>query len=200
MATVSGVWVFPEVIELPDVQIEQVVNFTNTNANGEVFSRSAFRTVPSTVTSKNLSYQSKIGENFWAAYYANSYYIGDKYYDVAGWKHDYYRTVDFGSTPQEVSEEFYEWFTANATQGGGEEEGGATVAYNGSDLLSLEAGQTGTLNCAGNKMAGDVVVSFEGTGSVTYNGTTTEVEAGKTATLPCAGKKMLSDVVVAMGG
>ena len=27
-----------------------------------------------------------------------------------------YSTVDFGSTPQEVSQEFYDWFTANATK------------------------------------------------------------------------------------
>ena len=31
------------------------------------------------------------------------------------WSNDAYRIVDFGNTPQEVSKEFYEWFTTNAT-------------------------------------------------------------------------------------
>ena len=33
-----------------------------------------------------------------------------------GWQNDVYKTVNFGSEPQEVSQEFYEWFTANAIQ------------------------------------------------------------------------------------
>lgn len=33
-----------------------------------------------------------------------------------GWSYEKRRTVDFGSTPQTVSEEFYAWFTANAVQ------------------------------------------------------------------------------------
>ena len=32
------------------------------------------------------------------------------------WKDSSYKTVDFGTTPQLVSEEFYEWFIANATK------------------------------------------------------------------------------------
>lgn len=33
-----------------------------------------------------------------------------------GWKTKDYMTLDFGDIPQEVSKEFYEWFTLNATQ------------------------------------------------------------------------------------
>lgn len=108
---------------------------------------------------------------------------------------------DFGDG-QEVPQEFYTWLTANATQQASEEEdGGATVAYNGSDLLSLEAGQTGTLNCAGTKMAGDVVVSFEGVGSVAYNGSViASLSAGQSATLYCAGKKMAGNIVITCDG
>lgn len=39
----------------------------------------------------------------------------DNAYD-SGWANDDYRLVDFGSIPQFVSEEFYTWLTANATQ------------------------------------------------------------------------------------
>lgn len=71
-----------------------------------------------------------------------------------------------------------------------------TITYNGTEIASLEEGQTATLSCAGKKMAGNVVVSFGGAGGITYNGSTTELEAGKTATLQCSGKKMATDVVV----
>lgn len=33
-----------------------------------------------------------------------------------GWETKDYMTLDFGDIPQEVSKEFYEWFTLNATQ------------------------------------------------------------------------------------
>ena len=37
-------------------------------------------------------------------------------YGTDGWRDQSYRTVDFGTTPQTVDEEFYEWFTANAVK------------------------------------------------------------------------------------
>lgn len=63
------------------------------------------------------------------------------------------KTIDFGTEPQTVSAEFYDWLTANATQPM------ASVSHNGEAIASLFAGQTATLKCAGMKMAGDVVVS-----------------------------------------
>lgn len=33
-----------------------------------------------------------------------------------GWTAEYYKDINFGTTPQAVSKEFYEWFTANANQ------------------------------------------------------------------------------------
>jgi hypothetical protein len=36
-------------------------------------------------------------------------------FDTHTWKNQNYRTVDFGTEPQTVEKESYEWFTANAT-------------------------------------------------------------------------------------
>ena len=72
-----------------------------------------------------------------------------------------------------------------------------SVLYNGDFIALLATGETAVLNCAGKKMATDVVVIFDtGAGSITYNGTTTRAEAGQTATLHCAGKVMETDAVV----
>lgn len=37
-------------------------------------------------------------------------------YEFDSWSGEAYRTVDFGTEPQEVSEEFYIWLTANAVK------------------------------------------------------------------------------------
>lgn len=91
--TVSGVWVFNESISLPDEGgIGQSVNFVcdGVNCNEILVSDHS-------VTFNPLSQQ-----------------IGSEVY-LYGWIEEY-RTVDFGTTPQEVSEEFYAWFTANAVK------------------------------------------------------------------------------------
>ena len=76
--------------------------------------------------------------------------------DNEGWAFDTFgegiKTIDFGTEPQTVSAEFYEWLTANATQPT------ATIQYNGSTIASLFNGQTATLKCEGMKMESDVTV------------------------------------------
>jgi hypothetical protein len=49
--------------------------------------------------------------------YALSYdgpYVKVYYHTINKWRDEAFRTVDFGETEQIVSDEFYEWFTANA--------------------------------------------------------------------------------------
>ncbi len=65
----------------------------------------------------------------------------------------YGQTIDFGTEPQTVSAEFYNWLTENATQPT------ASIQYNGSAITSLFPGQTATLKCKGMKMEDDVVVA-----------------------------------------
>jgi hypothetical protein len=65
---------------------------------------------------------------------------------------DVVNVFDFGTEPQPVSAEFYEWLTANAVQPV------ATVTYNGAVIANLFDGQTATLKCKGKKMESDIVV------------------------------------------
>lgn len=115
-------------------------------------------------------------------------YTGDKWNDEA------YKTVDFGETPQEVSNDFYTWFIANAVQQVADTS--TKITYNGTAIASIEAGQTATLSCAGKKAKTDIIINFISAGVIIYNNTETTVETGKTATLSCAGKKMLTDIMV----
>lgn len=70
------------------------------------------------------------------------------------------------------------------------------ITYNGNVIASLSAGQTVTLECAGQKMVGDIVIAFNLAGSITYNGVQTAINAGKVVTLGCAGQTMASNLIV----
>lgn len=68
------------------------------------------------------------------------------------------KTVDFGTEPQTVSSEFYDWLAENAVQQS------AFVWYNGATVARLFGGETATLKCAGMKMETNVVVEALGKG------------------------------------
>lgn len=78
-------------------------------------------------------------------------------YTYGGWVDEAYKTWDFGTTEQEVTDEFYAWVTANATLV--EEEPAATViTYGGETIATLEAGQTATIKTADTEVDYDIVV------------------------------------------
>ena len=92
--TVSGVWVFNELINfLSDVSFAVGINFIS---NGSSFNRISV----SDWINSEVVYGSSTGEDV-----SFSVTISNDY-----------RTIDFGTEPQEVSEEFYAWFTANAVK------------------------------------------------------------------------------------
>lgn len=70
------------------------------------------------------------------------------------------------------------------------------INYNGFTITTIQAGQTATFICEGEKMATDIVVKFDTAGTITYNSKETEVQAGQTATLVCDGKKAVTDIVI----
>lgn len=99
MATIKGVWIFNETLssKLPS---DALVIFTSNNTE-------YFRMIDSynSYNGDMLVYEKTSGNG------APVYFFSD-----GRWAQEAYRTVDFGETEQEVSEEFYEWFTANATE------------------------------------------------------------------------------------
>lgn len=117
MATIKGVWVFNEILTLPDNRILQTVNFISDGKTG------------SSIDVQHLSPEPEV-------YYDG---VDFDYYPVCMgvWDKEAFRTIDFGTTVQEVSEEFYTWFTANAVQQSVEPE--STVTFDLS-TLNLSAG------------------------------------------------------------
>ena len=110
MATVSGVWVwnsypsFGNPSSSSGWHVEQNVNFT---CNGSNFSEMTF-----------------YGESLMGARNINIKYDESAVYNYAedrtgemsgGWTNETYRTVDFGSTPQTVSDDFFEYLENYAT-------------------------------------------------------------------------------------
>lgn len=97
--TVSGVWVFNETLPISTEDLLQEVNFIS---GGTEFVR-MLRTYEAKEDTNIVNYSDERGKES-GDYYSN------------GWNGDEYRTIDFGTTPQEVSEEFYTWLTANAVK------------------------------------------------------------------------------------
>ncbi len=118
--TLSGKWVFNAEI-LRRTSRPELIQEINFESNGQQFTKiEVFNdtwTLPSGASGNEgfAYYYTSSGS---VHVFSSSMPLGDnKAAEDAYWAATAYRTVDFGTTPQSVSEEFYNWFTANATQG-----------------------------------------------------------------------------------
>lgn len=116
--TLSETWEFNATIEFPTSSssaitvLSQSINFTSNNATPRY-------------DYLNMEINHEKNPERWVLYYG---YIHPNYGNAqrptyatgvnAGWEYDdpNLRTIDFGTTPQTVTDEFYNWFTANATK------------------------------------------------------------------------------------
>lgn len=173
MATLKGKWLFNETLTFGNPYMHITIDFTFGDIVG-------YGIIVRTDNIVQFEYYKSNGGNACYSYYQNG-----------SWYNDNSRKINFGEVEQSVSDDFYNWFTANATQVIEKEP--ITINYNDIEIANFETG-TKTLKCAGKKMATDVVIN--GACKITYNNVETNVEEGQTATLKCKGKKMISDVVV----
>ena len=97
MPTLKGKWYFKEVLQhyIPD--FSQSINYAITYIDG-----TTTQVIRMSMTSGILEYHTE--QSTLEVYNYVKYWEG----------HNVYRNIDFGETPQEVSEEFYNWFTKNA--------------------------------------------------------------------------------------
>lgn len=100
---ISGIWYFNEVLTFDNAIADYPINFTSIYQPNEKFTvMDAYSEDPNGI----LEYET-------ATY--DEYVV---YGSRPEWSHEEARTVNFGSTPQSVSDEFYTWLTANATKSG----------------------------------------------------------------------------------
>lgn len=100
-----GTWVWNDGdLPAPGQSIQQNINFTS---GGSSYSSMTFN-------------NEKVGSSLSLLYGTSSPY------NSLVWTDEKYKNVDFGTQPQTVAEDFYTYFTANATKTGG---GGGTVTY-----------------------------------------------------------------------
>ena len=111
--TVSGTWRIDEQFDYPSVAIDQSVTFTVMigGQGGTDFKRI------------EITDNSDEENEYMEYYYLNSsgsvqvvYYDYDSGDEENKWLNSAYRTLYFGSTAQSVSQNFYDWLHANATQ------------------------------------------------------------------------------------
>lgn len=110
---VSGTWTWNDAPNV-STSINQAVNFTSNSSNFNEINTAASR----------LNYTYTDGGSTETVYRNNT------------WSNDAYKTVNFGSTEQEVSEEFYNYLTQNAVQDGGDEPVPTTTKTVSSDNLA----------------------------------------------------------------
>jgi hypothetical protein len=184
--TIKGKWVFNDELDT-SARFEQGVNCVRVSDGHQLYGFTSY-------------YSDSWGKELVSVYTNSSLKSRGIIFhsDSIGWDGNYAINSqwDFGTTEQEVSDTFLTWMQANATQI--IETTPTTITYNGTELASLEEGQTANFDCNGKKAVGAVSILFGSKGSITYKGVTTEIEKGKTANLLCSGKKFGSDVVVAV--
>ena len=166
MATLKGKWRFNETLVIPAADIEQVVNFaTSGRLDGDdgvlytTLNCTSMLVKVDRATPLQYEVDSAIPEwEYRPAYhpvYSNGVLGLYEFYDEG------LRTIYFGETEQEVSDEFYAWFTANAVL-----LHAATITYGDETIAVIDGGQTATLECAGMMMTANVVVRAEAVSGV----------------------------------
>ena len=105
--TLSGVWTFNDFVT-PWDGLDVLINFTSA---GEEF-------VGLMVISDSTIDYIYPEDAYDFSYFAYERYPVTSSFITSGWFDSAYQTIDFGSSPQPVSREFYEWFISNAKQEG----------------------------------------------------------------------------------
>lgn len=185
MATIKGTWLFNEVITPPTQEIKQKIIYSFPEQPISDFAE-GYNITFRTNGSMSFSYKNLEGG-----------LVGNNsiYYNAV-WASSKYRTISFGSTDQEVSDEFYAQFTANATSLDEPEATAAVITYNGATLATLEAGQTATIKTAETEVEHDIVITPAFPIEIAYGDIIATAEAGQTATIKCANTEADFDIVV----
>ena len=135
MATVKGVWVFNETIT--KIPVSENVNFSVTFSDGHIINYDRMF-----ISGNDLGYKQAGQSAVTCAYYHSI--------SPNRWTNEIWRTVDFGTTEQTVTDAFYTWLTTNAVQQGSDPSEPTTdILYtvNGSSLTAVAnaiRGKTGT--------------------------------------------------------
>lgn len=110
MAKVKGIWVFNQIFadgefDLPITGVyftSYGMEFEGIHPSGGLSSSGGY---------KSVMYYKRKGAVAWDVIAQSSYHGY-----ATGWQNDALRTIDFGETEQTVPDDFYAWFTINATQ------------------------------------------------------------------------------------
>ena len=159
MAKIKGIWVFNDEIEVYLVKT-QSVNFSSNGVNYTVMELFHITIDPEPTGLK----------------YGDTDVYFDTWEDAPHWVDDAYKTVDFGSTEQDISEDFYTWLTANAVMQEEEKPAVRFTKLNLSDIVRT----IGNRNFR--KLTTDVTPSLPVWNGTDLTGTTWYIPEGWSAT------------------
>lgn len=183
MATVKGTWRFNDVLTFPTGKIEEKVRFANALAIeslGQNLTRFNILVYTDSFNDRydiiaiSINYENDSAEAM--TVFATT---------EGGWYDEEFKTITF-TEEQEVSDEFYEWFTANATRIDEEKTPIATITYKGETLETLNGGEYVTLHTKGQMMEDDIrvdVAEGSGGGDIAINGIIEQYKVNAGATV-----------------
>lgn len=97
--------------------------------------------------------------------------------------------IDFGTEPQFISDELYNFITSNAKTG-------SYVIYDDQFVSVVEEGKSIDLLCQNFVAKSDITIYFPNGGTFTYDGVTNDFLPKQTVTLSCANKLMKTNISV----
>ena len=169
----SGIWKFNEELVFTESMFENEyyeidISYTSNNVRYEQF-----------------DIETAEPDGRYIYYINNSTHLEDLVYanDINGWELERYRIIDFGTTPQGVPEEFYNWLVANSVEGIT-----PTITLNKTTIsktINVYGSATETITATTQDVYGTLVWTSSNTNvaTVTANGNTAEITmiAGGTA-------------------
>ncbi len=108
--TVSGVYVFNDSVNDEYIQNEHTedINYISNNINFDQMYITWMYEEEGTILRISISYYDNYGDHYDSIYSS----VGE----TIKWLNESYKTIDFGTEEQTVSENFYKWLHANATK------------------------------------------------------------------------------------
>lgn len=154
MPSIKGLWIWKDELIVPSNRITQSVNFALFGKKGiGIVIKSSLDNLHFRV----YSFDETTGKYSITITNPIGYYYTATETAPIGWLYDAYKIIDFGNIEQDVSQEFFDYFTENAVYQGVSKVPNVKVMYGNTEISSTDI-QSTTLSYKGKLMESDVVI------------------------------------------
>lgn len=154
MPSIKGLWIWKDELIVPSNRITQSVNFALFGKKGiGIVIKSSLDNLHFRV----YSFDETTGKYSTTITNPIGYYYTATETAPIGWLYDAYKIIDFGNIEQDVSQEFFDYFTENAVYQGVSKVPNVKVMYGNTEISSTDI-QSATLSYKSKLMESDVVI------------------------------------------